>query len=141
MHSTVYDNNRNKLEDILFKDALATYAAEILSYWTKELNCSTSALLFLYIMEDQYKLAKINGAILPSQKYTTRALEARSGISKSTVNRKLKKLEQFGLIKIKNSNIVIAEDNNGSLVLSAKLPYGTKINARAVKNLKDTLNT
>ena len=141
MHSTVYDTKRNKYDDILLKDALTTYAAEILSYWTKELNCSTSALLFLYIMEDRYKLAKTNGAILPSQKYTSRALEARSGISKSTVNRKLKKLEQFGLIKIKNSNICIAQDNNGSLVLTAKLPYGIKINAKAVKNLKDILNT
>ena len=68
-----------------------------------------------------------------------RALEARSGIPKSTVHRKLKHLEKLGLIQMTRGQLAIASDEFGRSVLARKLPDGKTITDRHVAHILDLL--
>ena len=141
MLTTITDMSRNTFEAVEIRFALTQYAADMLAYWTKEFRCSTAALIFLYIMEDQYRAAAENGVITTPKKYTVRALEIRSGISKSTVHRKLKHLENFGVIKLVNSTIVLPHDENGAVILPIRLPLGKKMTDDVIAHLTSKLRT
>lgn len=135
MLTDLSDGRGTEFNAVELRYALANYAADIMAYWTKQFSCSTSALLFMYFMEDQYRILLTTGEISTSINYTTRALEARSGIPKSTIQRKLKHLERLGVIKLDGSNILIPRDENGRVVLPRKLPLGRKITETAVNNI------
>jgi DNA-binding IclR family transcriptional regulator len=68
-----------------------------------------------------------------------RAFEARSGIPKSTVHRKLKHLEKLGLIELNGGRLAIASDEYGRSVLASKLPVGMVITDRHVNHILDLL--
>ena len=93
----------------------------------------------MYVMEDQYAVASSNGSVTESKGYTVRALEARSGIPKSTVHRKLKHIEKLGLIELNRGRLAIASDEFGRSVLALKLPDGKTITDRHVNHILDLL--
>lgn len=68
-----------------------------------------------------------------------RALEARSGIPKSTIHRKLKHLEKLGLIDLNRGRLAIASDEFGRSVLANQLPDGKSITDRHVNRILDLL--
>ena len=68
-----------------------------------------------------------------------RALEARSGIPKSTIHRKLKHLEKLGLIDLNRGRLAIASDEFGRSVLASQLPDGKSITDRNVNRILDLL--
>ena len=68
-----------------------------------------------------------------------RALEARSGIPKSTIHRKLKHLEKLGLIDLNRGRLAIASDECGRSVLASQLPNGKSITDRHVNRILDLL--
>jgi len=80
----------------------------MLSFWAKELGSYTTALVLLYVMQDQYEQANRSGSMQPSKGFTVRALSMKSGISKSSIHRKLKHLEMEGILKLHEGNISIA---------------------------------
>ena len=141
MLTNITDTAGNIFGAVEIRLALTQYAADILAYWTKEFGCSTAALIFLYIMEDQFRAAAENGVITTPKKYTVRALEIRSGISKSTVHRKLKHLENFGVIKLVNSAILLQQDDNGAVILPIRLPLGKKMTDDVIAHLTSKLRS
>ena len=68
-----------------------------------------------------------------------RALEAGSGIPKSTIHRKLKHLEKLGLIDLNRGRLAIASDEFGRSVLASQLPDGKSITDRHVNRILDLL--
>ena len=68
-----------------------------------------------------------------------RALEARSGIPKSTIHRKLKHLEKLGLIELNRGRLAIASDEFGRSVLASQLPDGKSITDHHVNRMLDLL--
>ena len=68
-----------------------------------------------------------------------RALEARSGILKSTVHRKLQHLEKLELIDLNRGRMAIASDEFGRSVLASQLPDGKSITDRHVNRILDLL--
>jgi DNA-binding IclR family transcriptional regulator len=68
-----------------------------------------------------------------------RALEARSGIPKSTVHRKLQHLEKLVLIELNRGRLAIASDEFGRSVLASQLPDGKSITDRHVNRILDLL--
>ena len=68
-----------------------------------------------------------------------RALEARSGIPKSTVHRKMQHLEKLELIELSRGRLAIASDEFGRSVLARKLPDGKTITDRHVNHILDLL--
>ena len=98
---------------------LATYATELLSYWTRELNCTTSAILLLHILNANYKAPW-------SEAFTIRALEEASGVPRSTVHRKINKLKHLGIVRVSRGNISMFDENKASLI-NKHLPESKKI--------------
>ena len=139
MLTKVQDRAGNEFDAVELRQALSQYAADIVSYWTKEFKCPLTALILMYVMEDQYVVAHRNGSVTESKGYTVRALEARSGIPKSTVLRKLKHLEKLGLIELKRGRLEIASDKFGRSVLASKLPVGKTSTDRHVNHILDLL--
>jgi DNA-binding IclR family transcriptional regulator len=68
-----------------------------------------------------------------------RALEARSGIPKSTVHRQLQHLEKLELIELNRGRLAITSDEFGRSVLASQLPDGKSITDRHVKRILDLL--
>ena len=68
-----------------------------------------------------------------------RALEARSGIPKSTVHRKLQNLEKLEFIELNRGRLAIAFDEFGRSVLASQLPDGKSITYRHVNRILDLL--
>ncbi len=139
MLTKVQDRAGNEFDAVELRQALSQYAADMMSYWTKEFKCPLTALILMYVMEDQYAVASRNGSVTESKGYTVRALEARSGIPKSTVHRKLKHLEKLGLIQMTRGQLAIASDEFGRSVLARKLPDGKTITDRHVNHILDLL--
>ena len=139
MLTKVQDRAGNEFDAVELRQALSQYAADIVSYWTKEFKCPLTALILMYVMEDQYAVASRSGSVTESKGYTVRALEARSGIPKSTVHRKLKHLEKLGLIELNRGRLAIASDEFGRSVLARKLPDGKTITDRHVNHILDLL--
>jgi DNA-binding MarR family transcriptional regulator len=139
MLTKVQDRAGNEFDAVELRQALSQYAADIVSYWTKEFKCPLTALILMYVMEDQYVVASRSGSVTESKGYTVRALEARSGIPKSTVHRKLKHLEKLGLIELNRGRLAIASDEHGRSVLASKLPVGKTITDRHVNHIVDLL--
>ena len=123
----VHDQAGNLYGSIELRLLLTNYPAEILSLWTKEFGSHTTAMVLLYVMQDQYKQALSLGSMQPSKGYTVRALSTKSGISKSTIQRKLKDLEKLGILRLQAGNISIAYDEDGASSLQRKLPHGKTI--------------
>jgi len=84
-------------------------------------------------------VASCSGSVTGSKGYTVRALEARSGIPKSTIHRKLKHLEKLGLIELKRGQLAIASDEFGRSVFASKLPVGKTITDRHVNYVHNLL--
>jgi DNA-binding transcriptional regulator YhcF (GntR family) len=117
---------------------LTNYATEILSLWTKEFGCYITALVLLYVMQDQYEQANKSGSMRPSVGYTVRALEFKSGISKSTIHRKLKYLEKRGILNLHKDKISIAYEESGASALQRKLPRGKTITDQHIREVLAT---
>jgi len=118
---------------------LNNYSTEILSFWTKEFGCYITALVLLYVMQDQYEEANKSGSMQPSVGYTVRALEVKSGISKSTIHRKLKYLEKLGILNLHEGKISIAYDEGGASALQRKMPRGKTITDQHIRKMLATL--
>jgi DNA-binding IclR family transcriptional regulator len=84
-------------------------------------------------------VASCSGSVTGSKGYTVRALEARSGIPKSTVHRKLQHLEKLVLIELNRGRLAIASDEFGRSVLASQLPDGKSITDRHVNRILDLL--
>jgi len=117
---------------------LTNYSAEILSFWTKEFGCYITALVLLYVMQDQFEKANKSGSMQPSEGYTVRALEVKSGISKSTIHRKLKYLEKRGILNLHEGKISIAYEEGGGSALHRKMPRGKKITDQHIRKVLAT---
>ena len=117
---------------------LTNYGTEILSLWTKEFGCYITALVLLYVMQDQYTQANKSGSMRASVGYTVRALEVKSGISKSTIHRKLKYLEKRGILNLHKDKISIAYEESGASALQRKLPRGKTITDQHIRKMLAT---
>jgi DNA-binding transcriptional regulator YhcF (GntR family) len=117
---------------------LTNYSTEILSFWTKEFDCYITALVLLYVMQDLYEQANKSGSVQPSVGYTVRALEVKSGISKSTIHRKLKYLEKLGILNLYEGKISIAYDEDGASTLQRKMPRGKTITDQHIRKMLAT---
>lgn len=99
-------------------------ARKLLQTWTRELQCPIAALVLLCILEDQMSHV-VNGATLPVRsKLTTREIEMRTSIPKSTVSRKLRLLSEIGMIDVNQGEISIPVDEKGNSVLLKFIPNG-----------------
>ena len=114
---------------------LSNYATEMLSFWAKELGSYTTALVLLYVMQDQYEQANRSGSMQPALGFTVRALSMKSGISKSTIHRKLKHLQMAGILKVHEGNISIAYEEDGASSLQRKLPHGKTIMDNQIRKM------
>ena len=61
MLTDLSDGRGTEFNAVELRYALANYAADIMAYWTKQFSCSTSALLFMYFTEDQYRILLTTG--------------------------------------------------------------------------------
>ena len=84
-------------------------------------------------------MASRSGSVTESKGYTVSALEARSGIPKCTVHRRLKHLEKLGLIELSRGRLAIASDEFGRSVLASQLPGGKSITERHINRILDLL--
>lgn len=135
----VSDAAGGEYQSVEIRFLLTNYTTEILSLWTKEFGCYIASLVLLYIMQDQYRVAKETGKMSPSVGYTVRALEQKSGIPKSTISAKLKYLEKLGVIKLGKGSISIAYTENGASALQIKLPRGKTITDNHITQLRATI--
>ena len=135
----VYDGAGQAYTAIELRMLLTNYSTEILSFWTKEFGCYITALVLLYVMQDQYEQANKSGSMQPSVGYTVRALEVKSGISKSTIHRKLKYLEKLGILNLHEGKISIAYDESGASALQRKMPRGKTITDQHIRKMLATL--
>jgi len=139
MLTTVSDASGREYQSVEIRFLLTNYSTEILSLWTKEFDCYIASLVLLYIMQDQFKVAKETGKMSPSVGYTVRALEQKSGIPKSTISAKLRYLEKLGVIKLRKGSISIAYTENGASALNVKLPHGKTITDNHITQMRATL--
>ena len=135
MLKDVSDESGQTYTSIELRLLLTNYATEILSFWTKEFGCYITALVLLYVMQDQFKEANKFGMVKPSVGYTVRALSFKSGISKSTVHRKLRYLDKKGILKVHAGIISIAYEKDGSSALQRKLPGGKTITDQHIRKI------